>query len=253
MRIVRFQSGRRIRYGVIAGDAVRELRGDPFRALAPTGGVFPLDRVRLLSPCLPSKVVAVGLNYAGHAREVRMAPPPEPILFLKPSSAVIGPGDPIVYPLGVGRLDPEAELAAVIGTAARNVPVSEAGRHIFGFTCLNDVTARDLQARDKQWTRSKSFDTFCPIGPWIETEIDPGNLAVRLRVNGETRQDSTTAGLIFPVAELVSFISSVMTLAPGDVIATGTPSGIAPVGIGDVVEVEIEGIGILRNTVIASR
>ena len=253
MKIVRFRHESIDRYGVLAGDAVRELRGDPFRALAPTGAVFPLDRVRLLSPCLPSKVVAVGLNYAAHAREIRMAPPPEPILFLKPSSAVIGPGDSIVYPPGVGRLDPEAELAAVIGTAARNVPVSEAGGHIFGFTCLNDVTARDLQARDKQWTRSKSFDTFCPIGPWIETEIDPGNLAVRLRVNGETRQDSTTARLIFPVAELVSFISSVMTLVPGDVIATGTPSGIAPVGIGDVVEVEIEGIGVLQNMVVAPR
>jgi 2-keto-4-pentenoate hydratase/2-oxohepta-3-ene-1,7-dioic acid hydratase in catechol pathway len=251
MRLVRFRHNNIDRYGVLTGDSVRELAGDPFRGIGESGAVFPRERVRLLSPCLPSKVAAVGLNYAAHAREFGREPPADPILFLKPASAVIGPGEGIVYPRGVGRLDPEAELAVVIGSPVRNASVSEAAKSILGFTCLNDVTARDLQSRDKQWTRSKSFDTFCPIGPWIETEIDPGDLALRLRVNGETRQEASTADLIFGPAALVSFVSEVMTLLPGDVIATGTPSGIAPVQIGDVVEVEIEGIGVLRNTVVS--
>jgi 2-keto-4-pentenoate hydratase/2-oxohepta-3-ene-1,7-dioic acid hydratase in catechol pathway len=253
MRIVRYHYKGVDRYGALSGDTVRELRGEPFAGVEPSGAVFPLDRVRLLPPCLPSKVAAVGLNYAAHAREIGMKPPSDPVLFLKPASAVIGPGDEIVYPRGVGRLDPEAELAVVIGATVRNAAVSAAAQAILGFTCLNDVTARDLQSRDKQWTRSKSFDTFCPIGPWIETEIDPGDLALRLRVNGETRQESTTADLIVGPAELVSFISSVMSLFPGDVIATGTPSGIAPIKVGDTVEVEIEGIGVLRNTVVDPR
>jgi len=251
MKLVRFRYNDIDRYGILSHGDVRELAGDPFVGIEETGAVHSLDRVRLLAPCLPSKVAAVGLNYVAHAREIGMKPPADPVLFLKPASAVIGPGDGIVYPPGVGRLDPEAELAVVIGSPARSASATEAARAIFGYTCLNDVTARDLQSRDQQWTRSKSFDTFCPIGPWIETEIDPGNLNLRLRVNGETRQESTTADLIVGPAGLVCYVSSVMTLFPGDVIATGTPSGIAPIKVGDTVEVEIEGIGVLRNTVVS--
>ncbi len=201
-------------------------------------------------PCLPSKVVCVGLNYSDHAEEFGKPIPEEPCLFMKPSTSVIGPEGTIVYPSGAGRVDYEAELGVVVGREARNVPQQEASQYILGYCCLNDVTARQLQRKDGQWTRAKSFDTFCPIGPCISTGIAPGDLSIKLRLNGELKQSSKTSKLIFHVNELVSFISSVMTLLPGDIIATGTPSGVGPMEPGDVVEVEIEGIGILRNKVI---
>ena len=210
---------------------------------------LPLKGVRLLSPVVPSKVVCVGLNYADHAVETKLPIPKEPCLFMKPATAVIGPEEKIIYPAMSQRVDYEAELGVVIKKKMRNVEPEQAADYILGYTCLNDVTARDLQKSDGQWTRAKSFDTFCPIGPWVVEGIDPSDLAVKLRLNGEQRQSSRTRELIFNVPRLVSFMSKVMTLLPGDVIATGTPSGIGPMQKGDVVEVEIEGIGVLRNVV----
>jgi 2-keto-4-pentenoate hydratase/2-oxohepta-3-ene-1,7-dioic acid hydratase in catechol pathway len=207
--------------------------------------------VRLLSPVIPSKVVAVGRNYLEHAEEMGGQVPEEPVIFLKPSTAVIGPGDPIPYPPSSRRVDHEAELGVVIGRLARHVRLEESGKFILGYVCANDVTARDLQQKDGQWTRGKSFDGFCPLGPWVETEIDPSDLAVECRVNGETRQAARTSQLAFGPGELVAFISSVMTLLPGDVILTGTPAGVGPLAVGDRVEVEVEGIGVLANEVMS--
>jgi 2-keto-4-pentenoate hydratase/2-oxohepta-3-ene-1,7-dioic acid hydratase in catechol pathway len=206
--------------------------------------------VTLQAPCQPTKIVAVGQNYAAHAAELGSAVPPEPILFLKPPSAVIGPGAAIAYPQHLSeQVDHEAELAVVMGRRAYRVRRDEAERYILGYTCANDVTARDLQRRDGQWTRSKSFDTFCPLGPWIVVGLDTSDLAVRCRVNGELRQDGSTRDMVFGVNELVAAISAVMTLLPGDVILTGTPSGIGPLQPGDRVAVEVEGIGVLENHV----
>ena len=197
----------------------------------------------------PTKVVLVGLNYKDHARELEMPLPDEPILFLKPPTALIGPEDYIVYPAQTKRVDYEAELAVVIKYECKNVEPGEVMDFVEGFTCLNDVTARDLQSKDVQWTRAKSFDTFCPIGPKIVKDIEPNNVKIQSYLNGELRQDSNTSNFIFPVEELVSFTSKVMTLLPGDVIATGTPSGIGAMQRGDTVEIKIEGIGTLRNYV----
>jgi len=206
---------------------------------------------RLLPPCRPSKIVCLGLNYRDHAQEMGLAIPSEPILFLKPPSCVIGHGDDIVYPEQSARVDYEAELAVVIGRRCRKVGMADASSRILGYTCLNDVTARDLQAKDGQWTRAKSFDTFAPLGPWIETGLaDPHNLDIRLTLNGEVKQASNTRHLIFPIPEIVAYISNIMTLEPGDVIATGTPSGIGPLNRGDMVCVEIQGIGVLENRVV---
>jgi 2-keto-4-pentenoate hydratase/2-oxohepta-3-ene-1,7-dioic acid hydratase in catechol pathway len=193
--------------------------------------------------------VAVGLNYRDHAAELNMDIPDEPIIFIKPPSTVIGPEEEIIYPLQTKNLHYEAELAIVIGKKAENVSQENANDYVLGYTVLNDITARDLQEKDGQWTRSKSFNTFCPIGPWIETDINPHNRNISLRVNGELKQDSNTENLIFLVEKIVSFISQIMTLNPGDVIATGTPPGVGSLQVGDVVEVEIEGIGVLRNRV----
>ena len=197
----------------------------------------------------PSKVIGVGRNYADHAKELGNELPTEPLIFLKPPSAVIGDGDEVVYPDQSSNLHHEAELAVVIGRECRNVAAAEAMEYVRGYTCANDVTARDLQNSDPQWTRGKGFDTFCPLGPRLVTGLDPGHLRVVMRVNGEVRQDGNTADMIFPVAALVSYISSVMTLLPDDVILTGTPAGVSPVQRGDLMEVEVEGIGILRNRV----
>ena len=250
MRLVRFRHGTRIATGAIDGEFVRPLQGTFFDNPVPTGEEVPVGDVRLLAPVIPSKVVAVGRNYVDHAEEMGAEVPAEPLIFLKPSTAVVGPGDGVPYPSITQRVDPEAELAVVIGRFARHVPAEEAGRFILGFTCGNDVTARDLQRADGQWTRAKGFDGFCPLGPWIETELDPTDLALECRVNGEIRQAARTSQLTFGPNVLVEFISSVMTLLPGDVILTGTPGGIAPVKVGDRVEVEIEGIGILENEVV---
>jgi 2-keto-4-pentenoate hydratase/2-oxohepta-3-ene-1,7-dioic acid hydratase in catechol pathway len=239
MRIVRFEIGGEVYRGELQGKA--QVRAGSRE--------FDLSRVRLLAPAEPTKVVAVGLNYRDHAQELGQTLPEEPLLFLKPSTTVIGPGEPVRMPLQSSRVDYEAELGIVIGKITKGVNAAEARDHILGFTCLNDVTARDLQVKDGQWTRAKGFDTFCPIGPWIETDLDPADLSVELFLNGELKQKSRTSNLIFDPLRLVEFISSVMTLCPGDIIATGTPSGIGPMKEGDVVEVTIEGIGTLSNPV----
>jgi 2-keto-4-pentenoate hydratase/2-oxohepta-3-ene-1,7-dioic acid hydratase in catechol pathway len=262
VRIARFAVDEDVSYGVVGaardegGDVIAELAGHPFGhgkdRLRLSGMTYRLDDVRLLAPVLPSKVVAVGKNYAGHVKEMGGGPPPEdPVLFLKPSTAVCGPGDPVRYPAGTERVDYEGELAVVIGRLCRNVPASGAGAVIFGYTCANDVTARDLQAKDGQWTRAKGFDTFCPIGPWIETDVSPADLELVTEVNGEIRQQARTSQLLHGVATLVAHATSVMTLLPGDVLLTGTPEGVGPVKDGDEMSVTIESIGTLTNRVVA--
>ena len=213
------------------------------------GEVLSLEDVTLLPPSQPSKIVCVGLNYVKHAQELKMPLPDEPILFLKPPSAILAPGGQIVYPSSSIQVDYEGELAVVIGKRCRNISADEAEKYILGYTCFNDVTARDLQRKDGQWTRAKSFDTFAPFGPWIG-KIDPSDADIKTRVNGKLVQDSNTSDLIFSVPRLVQFISAVMTLEPGDVIATGTPPGVGQLQKGDLVEVEIEGIGVLKNSVV---
>lgn len=249
MRIARVQYNAHQFWAMLEPGSARFLRQPPFGHILPGSLRVPLSKVRLLAPCEPSKIVLAGLNYRDHARELGMAIPAEPVIFLKPPTAVIGPGDPIIWPRGVKRLDYEAELAVVIGRTAREITPGQAPRHILGYTCLNDVTARDLQKKDGQWTRAKSFDTFCPIGPWIETDLDIRRAAVSCRLNGRLKQSSDTSKLIFGITELVSFVSRVMTLLPGDIISTGTPPGIAAMKAGDTVEISIEGIGTLVNRV----
>jgi 2-keto-4-pentenoate hydratase/2-oxohepta-3-ene-1,7-dioic acid hydratase in catechol pathway len=234
-------------YGVITGDMVQEIAGDIFTAYQLLDVTHPLPALQVLAPCAPSKIVAVGLNYRTHAAEVKMELPQEPILFLKPSTAVIGPVENIIYPAMAKRVDYEGELGVVIGKKCQGVSVEQAPDYILGYICVNDVTARDLQKKDGQWTRAKGFDTFAPLGPFIETGLDPSDVLVETFLNAEIKQSASTRDLIFPVPYLVSFISRVMTLLPGDVIATGTPEGIGPMRPGDAVEVRIEGIGILRN------
>jgi 2-keto-4-pentenoate hydratase/2-oxohepta-3-ene-1,7-dioic acid hydratase in catechol pathway len=247
MKIARFEHDGVIRYGIVEGQSLVELSDSNSADSKKARSVLPMDAVRLLPPTAPLKVVAVGLNYLDHAKEMGMTPPEDPILFIKPSTSIIGPGDDIVMPASSTRVDYEGELAVVMGKHAKDIPVAGAKGYIFGYTCLNDVTARDLQAKDVQFTRAKSFDTFCPIGPWVETELDPYHLPIETRLNGTTVQRSNTEQMKWGVYELVSFISSVMTLLPGDVIATGTPPGIGPMAPGDRVEVIITGIGTLAN------
>jgi len=251
MRLARFFHQDKEHIGVVEGDRIQAAEGALFGAVRVTGEGYPLEEVRLLPPVQPSKIVAVGLNYRDHAEELKIELPTEPLLFLKPSSAVIGHLDPIVYPPMSLRVDFEGELGVVMGKTAHDVPEQGAEEFILGYTCVNDVTARDLQGKDGQWTRAKGFDTFAPIGPWIETEIDPACLQLETFLNGKRAQSSNTSNLIFTPTQLVSFISQVMTLYPGDVIATGTPSGIGPMKVGDQVEVAIEGIGRLVNHVTA--
>jgi 2-keto-4-pentenoate hydratase/2-oxohepta-3-ene-1,7-dioic acid hydratase in catechol pathway len=229
---------------------IRHVDGSPFTTFAVSDKVYDLAQITLLEPTIPSKVVAVGLNYIDHARELGMALPDTPLIFLKPSTSVLGTNDSIIYPDMSRQVEYEGELAVVIKDVARQVDVDRAMSYVLGYTCANDVTARDLQKKDGQWTRAKGFDTFTPLGPCIETDADPDNLKIELRLNGETKQSSTTANMIFKTAYLVSFISHVMTLCPGDVIITGTPPGVGPMQPGDVVEVQIEGIGTLSNKVI---
>lgn len=252
MRFVRFAIGSTIGYGLHEDDgSIRAISSTPFLPWEPTDERFDVTQVRVLAPVLPSKVVAVGLNYRAHADETNMPLPEEPMLFIKPSTSVVGPEETIYLPAQSSRVDHEGELAVVIGKAARNVSDVAAAEAILGYTCANDVTARDLQAKDVQFTRAKGFDTFCPLGPHVVTGLDPSNLELTCRVNGEVRQKSSTSDLVFAPAALVAFVSSVMTLLPGDVILTGTPAGISPLHDGDVVEVEISGIGVLRNPVSA--
>jgi 2-keto-4-pentenoate hydratase/2-oxohepta-3-ene-1,7-dioic acid hydratase in catechol pathway len=251
MKIVRYIENGVVKWGVVEEEMIREMEGNPFEHFHLTSKAKRIDEVKLLAPCLPSKIVALGLNYRDHAEEVKMKLPEEPLLFIKPATSVIGPGEGIVYPKMSKQVDYEAELGVVIRKVAKAVPEERATEYILGYTCFNDVTARDLQSKDKQWTRAKGFDTFAPIGPWIVTDIDPHRLEISSYLNGERRQHSNTKNLIFGPYQLVSFISHIMTLLPGDVIATGTPSGIGPMVVGDKVDVVIEGIGVLSNVVIA--
>lgn len=251
MKIVRFKAGDDIAYGVADAEGVLVYRGTPFVAWEPTETVVPWDSVHLLAPVLPTKVIAVGRNYVDHAEERNVPVPEEPLIFLKPATSVVGPEANVVYPSISAEVHHEAELAVVIGKVARYVNAEDASSHVIGYTAANDVTARDLQHKDGQWARAKGFDTFCPLGPAIETELDPlERLAVICRVNGEVRQAGFTSDMVFGVAEIIEYVSAVMTLLPGDVILTGTPSGIGKVEPGDVMEVEIDGIGILLNRVV---
>jgi len=248
LKLVRFLHHGSVGAGVLDGNEITELDGGFFGSAKP-GRKLPLSEAKLLAPCTPSKIVAVGLNYRDHAEELGFPIPEEPIIFLKPPTTVIGPGDEIRYPARSSRVDFEAELGIVIRDWASAITPGRARSHILGFTCANDVTARDLQKKDGQWTRAKSFDTFCPIGPWIETDLDPGDLLVESYLNNERKQSSRTSRFIFTVPHLVSFISDIMTLNPGDLIITGTPSGVGPMRPGDEIEVRIEGIGSLRNRI----
>jgi 2-keto-4-pentenoate hydratase/2-oxohepta-3-ene-1,7-dioic acid hydratase in catechol pathway len=236
------------KYGILEDDIITEIDWDLFGDYMPTDTTHNINDVKILPPCTPTKIVCVGLNYKDHAEEMNSNPPEDPRIFIKPNSAIIGHGDTVVYPDHMSsRVDYEGELAVVMGKRAKRVGEDEALDYVFGYTCLNDVTARDLTAKDIQYTRGKGFDTFAPFGPVIETELDPSNLDIATYLNGEIKQSSNTSMLLFNVPQLISFISNVMTLMPGDIISTGTPCGIGPMKKGDKVEVRIEGIGILRN------
>jgi 2-keto-4-pentenoate hydratase/2-oxohepta-3-ene-1,7-dioic acid hydratase in catechol pathway len=248
MRVVRVLYEGDCRYGLGDDDTVTLISDEPFAAWEPEG-IVPLGQATLLAPVVPTKVVCVGLNYKGHILEMGHELPDEPVIFLKPSTSVIGPGGAIEIPPRIGRVDHEAELGIVIGRRTHKVAPEVARTNILGYTCGNDVTARDLQNADGQWTRAKGFDTFCPLGPWVDTDIDPADLLLECFVNGERRQSVRTSDMLFNVYELVSFISHVMTLVPGDVVLAGTPSGIGPLVPGDECEVRIEGIGSLTNRV----
>lgn len=249
MKFVRFEVGERTASGILTGEEIIELDGDFYGILKTAGTSHAVSRVKLLAPCVPSKIVAVGLNYRDHAEEMRLAVPGEPVVFLKPPTSVIGPGGTIIYPAMSEQVDFEAELGVVIKNRIAGINPDQSKDHILGYTCANDVTARDLQKKDGQWTRAKSFDTFCPVGPWIESELDTRDLLIESYLNGERRQSSRTSQLIFPVSYLVSFISRIMTLTPGDLIITGTPAGIGSMKPGDDIEVRIEGLGSLKNTI----
>ena len=264
MRIARFVLSGEISYGLVQGDgedpadlSLAPLQGHPLLDPTPTGDVLSMSSVRLLAPVQPINVVCIGKNYADHVREMAelTGPPPagspDPTVFLKPSTSVIGPGDPIRLPAGVGRVDHEAELAVVIGRPSRDLTPATAMDHVWGYTAANDVTARDQQRSDGQWTRGKGHDTFCPIGPWIETDLDPSDLRVRCEVDEVLRQDGRTRDLLHDVPSVLAFITSFMTLLPGDVVLTGTPAGVGALEPGSTVSVEVEGVGTLVNPVVA--
>jgi 2-keto-4-pentenoate hydratase/2-oxohepta-3-ene-1,7-dioic acid hydratase in catechol pathway len=251
MRIARFSHDGDVAFGVVEGDIVAELVSHPFGPVSFTGNRWALADVRLLAPVLPSKVVAIGKNYADHATEMGGEVPPAPLIFLKPSTSVTAPAERIAYPASSQRVDFEGELAVVIGRLCRDVPDSRAMEVVLGYTCANDVTARDQQKSDGQWSRAKGYDSFCPLGPWIETELDVEDVRLTTRLNGEVKQDASTKLIVHKVPSLIAYITSCMTLLPGDVILTGTPAGVGPMQIGDTVSVEIEGIGTLTNTVVA--
>lgn len=251
MKIARFIQKKEVKWGIVEDSSITLLKDAPFKKAQKTAQKIKLGDVRLLAPSAPSKIICVGLNYRDHAKELNMPLPPEPVIFLKPPTSVIGHGGNIVYPKSVDRVDYEAELAVVIGRQAKDISAIEVSGYILGWTCLNDVTARNLQAKDGQWSRAKSFDTFCPVGPWIETDIkDAGDLKIRSYLNGEIKQDSNTAEFIWTVEKLVSFVSGIMTLLPGDIISTGTPCGTGPMKRGDTIEIEIENIGKLSNHIV---
>lgn len=257
MRIARFTPPKEVSasplFGVVSGDEIEILAGDPlYSGIAKTGEKVLLDKVKLLAPVIPrSKVVCVGKNYADHAKEMDSAVPEQPVIFIKPNTSVIGPDDAIVWPAMSKKVDHEAELAIVIGKICKDVPKERVKEVIFGYTIGNDVTARDLQKVDGQWSRAKGFDTFCPLGPWIETEIDPSDLEISAEVDGQVRQSDRTSSMIFDIPTIINFISQVYTLLPGDVILTGTPAGVGLIPVGSTVSITIEGIGTLTNRAVA--
>lgn len=254
MKIVRYQQAGPAKWGILDDGMVRAAEGEPFIDLQATGEtVGSIDEVTLCAPVTPRTVICVGRNYRSHAEEFGNKVPDEPLLFLKPPSSVVGPNHEVVYPRLSARLDPEAELVLVIGQQARRVPAAAAWTVIGGYTCGNDITARDIQKSDGQWTRGKGFDTFCPIGPWVETEFDPTDVGVSCTVDGERRQDGRTKDLIFSIPFLIEYITRFTTLVPGDVVLTGTPDGVRPVQTGNTITVEVEGLGALTNTVRAER
>jgi 2-keto-4-pentenoate hydratase/2-oxohepta-3-ene-1,7-dioic acid hydratase in catechol pathway len=250
MKIVRFKAAGKTRYGVLEGTHIVEYSGTPYGTFKKGRKRYQVKQSVLLAPVAPSKIVAVGLNYRDHAEEMHLSVPDEPSIFLKPLSALCGPDDPIICPALSSRVDYEGELAIVIRKRCRHVPSERAREYVLGYTCLNDVTARDIQLRDRHPTRAKAFDTFCPVGPCIATGIEPNAVEVETWVNGDRRQAGSTKSFIFSIEELIARISAVMTLLPGDVIATGTPAGVGPLEPGDRVEVRIDGIGSLKNPVI---
>lgn len=255
MKYIRFKINKTEKRGILYGSDVIEFSGsimDVFETseienFLNNSNIYSLSEINVLPPVEPSKIVCVGLNYRDHARELNMEIPEEPVLFLKPPTSVIGHLDTIIYPQSSKQVDYEAELAVVISKKAHFVKLENADQFIGGYTLLNDVTARDLQSKDIQWTRAKSFDTFCPLGPCIETELNPSNQKISLQLNDEIKQSSNTKNMIFSPQRLVNFISNIMTLYPGDIIATGTPPGVGPMKVGDTVEVKVDGIGVLKN------
>ena len=251
MRIARYVHDGEVAFGVVEGEEVAELASHPFGPITFTGTRRALADVKLLAPVLPSKVVAIGKNYAAHASEMGGDVPEQPLIFLKPSTAVTASGEPVAYPPSSERVDYEGELAVVIGRLCRDVPVERAGEVVFGYTCANDVTARDQQKSDGQWSRAKGYDSFCPLGPWVETDLDVSDLRLTTTLNGDVKQDGRTSQIVHKIPTLIAHVTSCMTLLPGDVILTGTPEGVGPMSIGDEVAVEIEGIGRLVNTVVA--
>ncbi len=250
MQLLRYQIGEESpRYGWLHQNKVGIVEGNPFGDFRRLEATTPVENIRILAPVEPSKIICVGRNYVAHAKEHQAEVPEYPMIFMKPPTSVIGNGDTIILPPQSQQVEHEAELAIVIGKTGKWVPADQASSIIYGYTIANDVSARDLQRKDGQWTRSKSFDTFCPLGPWIETDFDPADAMISCHVNESMRQMASTRDMVFGVNQLVAFISSIMTLLPGDVILTGTPAGVGPLSPGDIVKVTIEGLGTLQNSV----
>lgn len=254
MRIIRYQSGSQDpQYGWLLDDFAGPIQGSPFGVFQRNPAELELAQIKLLAPVIPGKIICVGRNYVAHAREQKADVPEYPLIFLKPPSSLIGPGESILLPPQSAQVEHEAELVIVISKRGRWIAPSDAASHILGYTIANDVTARDLQYKDGQWTRAKGFDTFCPLGPWIETEFSPTDALITCKVNGQTRQLGSTRDMVFSVAQLIAYTSSIMTLEPGDIILTGTPAGVGPLQAGDEISVEIDGLGILSNPVKAAQ
>ncbi|MDD4955914.1 MAG: fumarylacetoacetate hydrolase family protein [Candidatus Omnitrophica bacterium] len=249
MKLIHFLYNRKECWGALEGSFIRPLKDEPFKGIKLFSRKIPLNGVKFLPPAKATKIILIGLNYKDHARELNMNIPGEPLIFLKPTTALIGHKGAIIYPAGVTQLDYEGELAMVLKKQCKNIKPRDFSKYILGYTCLNDVTARDLQRKDIQWTRAKSFDSFCPVGPYLETQVNPQNLNIRSYLNGQLRQNSQTSQFIFKPEHLLSFVSRIMTLYPGDIISTGTPFGVGSMKKGDKIEIEIEGIGRLINYV----
>lgn len=253
MKILRYWSANKLQTGWYNDGLVGPIEGDIFTEFRRLEAKLPLDKVKLAAPVNPGKIICIGRNYGAHAAEHGVEVPQIPLLFLKPPSSVIGTEENIILPPQSRQVEHEAELAVIIGKAGRWIDTEDVSDYILGYTIANDVTARDLQRMDGQWTRAKGFDTFCPLGPWIDTELNPVDSLITCKVNGEVRQMGTTRDMIFPVSHLITFISSVMTLLPGDVVLTGTPAGVGVINSGDTIEIEIEGLGVLKNLVTVDR